>query len=213
MIVDEILQAMPACAIPEGHSHLWFVNKLRIHKPIAKLRMGKRVILLAGTYTFLTRLTEDTLYNQPPGEVVMEDTPFELRTHLNFALRARGQVLVTGLGLGCVVRGLLANPNVTHVTCIEKSPDVLALVAPYMPKERLTIVQADALDWTKQTDQHFDCAWHDLWTNKDNGEPHVDFWHTKLIMNCWEKATRQGAWLFPRTVSGRLKKKGFQWIG
>jgi hypothetical protein len=36
----------------------------------------------------------------------MNDFPQELKKHLDFVLRARGRVLVTGLGLGCVVRGL-----------------------------------------------------------------------------------------------------------
>src|SRR6185369_8969082 len=111
-------------------------------------RNWKPVTLPAARYTYLRFLTDKTLYSEHPGAVVMEDTPFELRTHLGFVMRAHGRVLITGLGLGCVIRGLLENPKVEHVTCIENSKDVLKLVAPYMPTERLEIVEADALEWT-----------------------------------------------------------------
>jgi spermidine synthase len=143
----------------------------------------------------------------------MEDTPFELRKHLQFMLQARGRVLITGLGLGCVIRGCLANPAVEHVTCIENSPDVLKLVAPYMPTERLSIIEADALEWTALNREPFDCAWHDLWTDRDNGEPHLDLWHTRLIYNCRQQIKRQGAWAYSRLGKYWLRKAKIDLIG
>lgn len=143
----------------------------------------------------------------------MEDTPFELQTHLGFVMRARGSVLVTGLGLGCVTRGLPSNPSVEHVTCIEKSKDVLKLVGPHMPKDRLTIIEADALEWTATNKEKFDCAWHDLWTDQSSGEPHLDIWHTALLRYCRHTVKRQGAWAFDKRAKKYLLKKGFDWIG
>lgn len=143
----------------------------------------------------------------------MEDTHFELQTHLDFVMRACGSVLVSGLGLGCVVRGLLTNPNVHHVTCIENSRDVLKLVAPHMPKDRLTIVEADALEWTAKNNERFDFAWHDLWTDRDNGEPPLDHWHAQLLMNCRGTASVQGAWSFDRNIKKSLVRRGFQIVG
>jgi hypothetical protein len=214
MIKDDILSAMKADRIPEGWSGLWFIYKRSFSKPTASVRQGKPVTLPSGHYTFLCRLTEATLYQVPPGETVMEDTPFELCTHLGFALHAYGDVLVTGLGLGCVVRGLLANPAVQHVTCIENSADVISLVKPYMPAERLMVIQADALEWTAKNERKFDCAWHDLWTNQEDGELHLDFWHAQLLMNCRKTVSRQGAWAFDRAIKKRMQKKwGFGWIG
>lgn len=193
---------------------LWFVTKLDIAEPRICDRHGKSIVLPPGTYTYLFRVTEGSLQREPPGELVMEDTPFELRTHLGFVMHAFGNVLVTGLGLGCVVRGLLANPNVQHVTCIENSPDVLKLVGPHMPSERLTIVEDDAFRWVAKNSTRFDCAWHDLWTNRDAGEPHLDFWHMRLLLNCRHTVTRQGAWALNRVAKQRLLKKyKFPWIG
>lgn len=125
-----VLAAARADAIPAGDSGLWMVRKDIARKPILAKRNDKLVQIPAGTYTSLVRWTESTLHLH--GEVVMHDVPAELNTHLDFMLRANGRVLVTGLGLGCVVRGCLANPAVRHVTCIENSVDVLKLVAPYM---------------------------------------------------------------------------------
>lgn len=210
---SELLEAMRADSIPAGWSDLWYIVKSRISEPTPSVRHGERVEVPPGTYIFLYRLTDATLYNDPPGEVVMEDTPFELMTHLGFVMQAHGNVLTTGLGLGCVIRGLLKNPNVEHVTCIEDSDDVLKLVAGYMPKDRLTIIEADALEWTAKNKDPFDCAWHDVWTDRCNGEPHLDFWHAELIMNCRQTVKHQGAWAFDRQVKKRLIEYGICWMG
>lgn len=127
-------------------------------------------------------------------------------------LMARGRVLVSGLGLGCVVRGLLANPKVCHVTCVENSPDVLKLVGPHLPADRLTIVEADALEWTCEAlpllTTRYDFAWHDIWTDRAAGEPHLDLWHTRLLCNCADYVTFQGAWSYDRVAKRLLKRRG-----
>lgn len=210
---EHLLEAMKACSIPAGTEGLWYILKLKMTEARLSVRHGKIVGLPAGQYTFLYRLTDATLHHDPPGEVVMEDTPFELQTHLGFVMNAHGRVLVTGLGLGCVVRGLLQNPDVQHVTCIENSRDVLKLVAPYMPTDRLTIVEADAFKWTAENKESFDCGWHDLWTNRAAGEPHLDHWHARLFANCRRTVKQQGAWAFDRDMKKVLLKRGFNWMG
>jgi len=138
----------------------------------------------------------------------MDDTRPELESHLGFMRQAEGRVLVTGLGLGCVVRGLLAKRSVTAVTVIEKSADVLKLVKPHMPRdEHLEIIHADALTWAGQTDRTFDYAWHDLWTDRTKGEPHLALWHTRLLLDMRDKVTRQGAWDYPRWTRQFLAAK------
>lgn len=207
------LDAMKADRIPAGWSGLWFITKASLTESTLSVRHTKPVNVPPGQYTFLYRVTDSTLYDDPPGEVVMEDTPFELQTHLGFVLQARGRILVTGLGLGCVVRGLLANPDVDHVLCIENSRNVLELIEPHMPSERLTIVEADALEWTAKNKEPFDCAWHDLWTDRAAGEPHLDHWHAALLMNCRRTIKRQGAWAFDKQIKRHLVQCGFSWMG
>lgn len=213
MNTDTILVAMKADSIPDGESGLWYITKTTLKAPFATQYHGKDLVVRTGNYTHLYRITDSTLFNQPPGEVVMEDTDFELQTHLDFVMHATGRVLVSGLGLGCVVRGLLANPDVLAVTCLENSLDVLKMVAPYMPTDRLTIVYADALEWTANNKTPFDCAWHDVWTNRDNGEPHLDHWHTRLLINCKKTVPVQGAWALDRRLKKMLVRRGFNLVG
>ncbi|MCZ2077878.1 MAG: hypothetical protein LC130_23105 [Bryobacterales bacterium] len=210
---ESYLTAMKAEAIPEGWAQLWHVHKLHLPKGNLTIHEGEWVDTPPGVYTYLRCLTDSTLHLVPAGELVMEDTPHELRTHLGFVMQAHGKVLVTGLGLGCVVRGLLANPRVEHVTCIENSPDVLKLVAPYMPTERLTIIEAEAFQWVAHNQQRFDCAWHDLWVNPDKDETHLDIWHAQLLANCQKFVKRQGAWALNRAAKTLLIRRGFEWIG
>lgn len=212
-MINKILAAARAQNIPAGWAGLWFIRKARTTEDQHVTRKSGQVEFLpAGLYTHLFRLTTATMNKNPPGESVMEDTPTELHRHLEFMLKARGQVLVTGLGLGCVARGLLANPNVEHVTIIENSPDVIKLVWPHMNYERMTLVEADALEWTKTNKQKFNCAWHDLWTDREAGEPWLDVWHAQLMFNCIETVERQGAWNMCR-VGKRIIQQKIRMIG
>lgn len=214
---EKILRAMRANNIPAAKSGLWEVSKLTLTRSsVHRLEHSDELINMPpGRYTFLRRLTSATINRLYPGEVVMEDSRHELSTHLEFVRQAHGRVLIGGLGLGCVIRGLLRSPVVEHITCIENSPDVLRLVAPYMPKRRLTIVEADMLAWSRTNAEKFDCGWYDLWTNTEAGEPHLDLWHTEIITNLTKSRTvkRQGAWAFNKQGKELLIRKGFPWIG
>lgn len=203
---SDLLRAARATDIPEGALGLWHIKKINLSRDIRAPKDGKLVTVPAGCYTQLWRWTRATIQNRldgaqdEPGELVMTDSPDELNTHLEFMLRAHGRVLITGLGLGCVVRGCLANPAVRHVVCIERDPDVLRLVQRHMPSERLTILQADAVSWVRNNiqRQRFDCAWHDLWSDPDAGEPHLAVIHSDMFVKCHQSVGFQGAWAFPR---------------
>ena len=205
---EHIFQAMRADAIPEGASGPWSVCKWSIAKSLVAPRgTGRSVTIPPGSYTNLFCLTEATMH-QPPGELVMHDEPHELAKHLQFILKAEGRVLKTGLGLGCVVRGLLLNPRVTEVVVLERDQHVLKLVAPHMLKERLKIVHAEAVAWCQETSERFDCAWHDIWTDESAGEGHLAFAHQKLLKAMKGKVRFQGAWEFPREFRRLLQPVG-----
>lgn len=116
-----------------------------------------------GTYTRLMR--GDT--------IVMSDTPDEHRDHTCAIYAARGEVLVAGLGIGMVAAEMLKRPEVTHVTVVEISEDVIALTGPHLKAlygDRLTIVHASIYDYMPPKGQAFDCMWFDVWDdiNPDN---------------------------------------------
>lgn len=198
MLRAVILQAASARSIPRAFSGLWRVRKLSLDKEIQVMRGEKAIRLSEGHYTQLFRYTQETMHLL--GELVMQDTFDELKTHLDFMMRAHGDVLITGLGLGCVARGAMANPAVKSVTVIERDSDVLKLVAQYLPA-KIRIIQAEAVQWCKETEQVFDCAWHDLWSDPDKGEPHLQLNHCHMFCDlAIRQKVRdfQGCWKMPR---------------
>ena len=132
------------------------------------------------------------------GECVMADYDSELRKHLPVIVHARGRVLVTGLGLGCVVRGLLTKPEIEHIDVIEKSNDVIKLVAASFDDPRVTIHCGDALRIVFPRGTKWDYAWHDIWIEDDFvATQHL---HGKLIVRYHQRVRWQSAWAFPREV-------------
>jgi spermidine synthase len=101
--------------------------------------------------------------------LVMSDTPDELRDLEQIRLIAkRGQILILGLGLGCVVQLVLQNPYVERVTVVEKYSEVIDLVAPTLLAahgERLLVCHDDAHAFTPPSGTRYEAIWHDIWDN------------------------------------------------
>src|ERR1700679_3972098 len=131
-----------------------------------------------GVLTVLRRLSMKTIHIEGSGgEVVMEDSRTELRRHLQIWLKGSGRILISGLGLGCVVRGLLINPAVTHIDVVEIDPIIIALIGPeFRQDKRVHVHPADALTIQWPADARWDYAWHDCWVNED-GSPEKMLWH------------------------------------
>lgn len=218
MGVAEILSAARADGIPTGTSGLWSVTRRTWDCPVRFTSVDghNTHLVVPGTYTFLLRVTEGTLDTETGCEAVMNDTPPELLTHLRAMQRAQGRVLVTGLGLGCVVRGMLAGDRVREVVVLERESDVLHLVGPHMPSDpRLRIVHAEAEDWLRaHPSDRFDWAWHDVWTDREAGEDHLQVKHSRLMLALLGRVRVQGAWSMPkrfgRTISRATAR---EWSG
>ena len=111
----------------------------------------------------------------PPGryrrlsngwDVVMSNTPMEIRTCQDFIERATGRVLINGLGLGMVLHAILQKDDVTHVTVIEKEQDVINLVAASFATDlRVEIINADAMEYCPPAGVTYNACWHDIWTD------------------------------------------------
>ena len=98
---------------------------------------------------------------------VMSNTQMEIRTAQVALRKATGRVIITGLGLGMVLYGILAKPEVTEVLVVEFDPDIIKLTAPHFSDARLRIVQGDARNFTPPGGM-FDYAWHDIWDDIDS---------------------------------------------
>lgn len=148
----------PPTLVPQAFG-LWEIQR-RERPPQEPAGATFRLLVGADHQTALCRMTEATLH-QESGEVVMEDSLQELRRHMPVWLAARGRVLVTGLGLGCVVRGLLASPHVSHIDVIEIDRDILRIVgAEFSGNPRVRLIHDDALT-CELPEGRWDIAWHD----------------------------------------------------
>jgi hypothetical protein len=118
-----------------------------------------------GDYTWLKRVRDGK-----PRETVMSDTPDELHDHAEPIWEARRtdtrRILINGLGLGCVLRGVLAYPHVEHVDVVEIDAELVDLMirhADWVRDPRVEIHVADAYEMRWPVGTRWDFAWHDVW--------------------------------------------------
>lgn len=195
---------MAAARVPHtvqpGEFGPWTIARLRASTEAKPWGALTREMVGFDDYTMLYRFTEATIH-LPFGEIVMEDSKRELRKHLPIWMTARGRVLVTGLGLGCVVRGLLANPDVERIDVVEIDRHIIRAIGPeFEGDDRVSLHHADALKVAWSPDTRFDYAWHDIWSDTSAGEPALQFLHGKLLVKYCQLARVQGAWAFPRDL-------------
>lgn len=93
------------------------------------------------------------------GVLFMTDAEFERLSNLAIIRAAKGDVLIAGLGIGLILPPIQA--TCTSVTVVEKSADVIALVADKFPGVR--VVHADILDWKPQAGSRWDTIYFDIW--------------------------------------------------
>ena len=147
--------------VPEGTHGEHSIDKLVLTKDdvaLFNLREelhGTHRTISPGSYTRLMR----------GSTVVMSDTPAELEDHHVPVHRAKGVCLVAGLGLGVVAESMAAKSEVERVVVIEKSLDVIALVAKHMRKQsdKIDIVHADIFDYKAPKGTHYGAIWFDIW--------------------------------------------------
>ena len=188
---------------------LWTIERVKVGPRMefvhpTELSMTRAMVGF-DDYTLLRHFVAKSMYLETPGEIVMEDSARELKKHLPIWVRARGRVLVTGLGLGCVVRGLLANPDVDRVEVVEIDRGIARVVGAEFagnPKVGLTLGDALEIDLPGR----FDFAWHDLWT--ETGSFALHKMHNELLVKYRDRCGPQGAWAFPRFLS-RLYRQTF----
>jgi hypothetical protein len=144
-----------------------------------------------GTYTGLYSLPRR---GPDDGGPVMSDTPAEMADHAYFVKRAAGRVLLTGLGLGLCIHNLLLKKTVTHITVVEKDPELCEWVGPhYAQDSRVNVVCADAFEWKPTNGERFDFGWHDIWpTICGDHVPQI-----KALLRRFQRAcAHQDAWCY-----------------
>lgn len=193
-------------SVPEAKRFPWQIIRFQHRENMMPPERRMWTILGLGdrykSYTALARATWETMH-EPIGEVVMEDSPRELRRHLPILLAGRGRILVSGLGLGCVVRWLLSKPDVAHIDVIEIDETILELIGPeFAGNDRVTLHHGDAETIELPRSLEWDYAWHDVWSERES----LALVHTRLMLRFAKRCRRQGAWMFPREFKKRIPR-------
>ncbi len=101
------------------------------------------------------------------GSVWMSDVPPEIWMMWDAieALRDPScrRVLITGLGLGVIVKHALRQPHIQRVDVVELSEDVLRLIRPHYRDRRLHVHCGDALTIELGPRRTWDFIYHDFW--------------------------------------------------
>lgn len=121
----------------------------------------------------------------------MTDAEYECWTNQKFVEAARGDVLIAGLGLGLILGPALAKPGVRSVTVIEREPDVVALIEPTYKCPKLSVVVADAREWTPPA-KAFDCIYLDIWPSVPDADDRADILSLKMK---YRRALRPTGWI------------------
>lgn len=107
------------------------------------------------------------------GGTWMSDIPCEHAQMIDCIKGIRGHVLVGGLGLGMVAVLLAKKKAIKTVTVVEKSQDVINLVAEHTTKhsDKIKIVHHDLFDYLDQLPNQacFTHAFYDIWQSDGEG--------------------------------------------
>lgn len=188
----------------EGVSGPWRIQAFRVSEQESEMTLARAKITGAinefvptGNYKRLVR--EET--------VVMSNTPMEIRTNRAFIHRAKGKVLINGLGLGMVLSAILEKPEIESVTVVEASEDVIKLVGPsFCDDSRVRIVHACAFEYQPEQGTFFDAVWHDIWDEiSDENLPEMHKLHRKY----GQRANWQGSWARAECEVLRERAKNF----
>lgn len=101
-------------------------------------------------------------------------SPHEINTMKKSIEQASGNVITFGLGLGYYAYMVSNKENVKKVTIIEKDKKIIELfkkhiLVQFKNKDKIEIIQADALEYLTNMPKQYDYGFVDLWRSVDDG--------------------------------------------
>lgn len=186
MVTQVLSEMFPKVAerVPEGWKGQAKIERFTVRGDgAADIQTIRTPYLRPGDYT---RLLVD-------GVLVMSDTPFEHRTNYGIARMAHGRVLIAGLGLGMILPAVLRKESVESVLVVERSQDVIDLVAPHYEHPKLAVVCADIHEWKPPQGEKYDTIYFDIWATistddlKEMGQlqRRASYWKNRQNPNAW----------------------------
>lgn len=167
---DELLTV----TVPEGEFGTARVSRFEVSEAAAQLSAVRSAFQGGGRGYVPPGVYSQLIVN---GRLWMSDTPDERRDHLEPLMEARQHgartALVSGLGLGMVVGGLLRLESIESVTVVELNTDVIQLVGRHYQQmaadlgKSFEVVCGDAMDPSAlfSPGSYWDIAWHDVWAD------------------------------------------------
>jgi hypothetical protein len=124
---------------------------------------------------------------------IMQDSEAEYNEHQWLWDNATGDILIGGLGIGLVNEILINNDDITSITIVENSQDVIDLVWEHCAKDdRFTLILEDFETWEIPDDMEWNIIWADTWLI-DNTLDNYDY--KLLITNKYSQHTTNiGFW-------------------
>jgi len=207
-VIDVSLYIRMHPVIPEGR-----VGKFRIvHETIPKGTVLRMYDPDEGRFyrDITTAPFRETLLVEEGKGVWMTDDPSSQEELMNVIPKARGRVLMCGLGIGLFPYMLtLYKRPVEEMVVVELSPEVIQLVAPHIQKVvpfPIYIVEGDAFEYMETTGERFDFVHVDIWG--DITAPLREVERTKeLAARCLKPGGECHVWLeeLYRNVKWRLE--------
>ena len=123
----------------------------------------------------------------------MSLNPNEIETMKPYISKARGNVLVLGLGMGYVPFMLSLKNCVKSITIVERDQEIInlfnELIYPSFPnKEKIKIIKGDAIEYTRKIQKQGICdyVFADLWHSPEDGLPlFVELKKINKDIDCW----------------------------
>ena len=127
------------------------------------------------------------------NNIWMSLNPNEIETMKPYINKARGNVLVLGLGMGYVPFMLSLKNCVKSITIIERDQEIInlfnELIYPSFPnKEKVKIIKGDAVEYTRKIQKQGTCdyVFADLWHDPEDGLPlFVELKKINKNIDCW----------------------------
>lgn len=124
------------------------------------------------------------------NNIWMSLNPNEIETMKPFINKAKGHVLVLGLGLGYVPFMMSFKEEVKHITIVEKDQDIInlfnkMLYPSFKNQDKITIIKDDAINYVMHN-QEYDYMFADLWHSPEDGLPlFIKLKKINKTIDCW----------------------------
>lgn len=193
----------PVSVIPTQSVGEWHVKKRMLKRgAILPVEASWIEAALFVSPVEVTILREGLMEADDSKSVWMSDTPREYFMACDLVNRTEGpRVLVGGLGLGLVCHLLLRRRDIESVVVIEKAPEVIEMVAPYLPVG-VEVIEGDFLEmmWKLSVrGQEFETVIADLWKGREDAD-HELFRDCRCSMEDWFMDAKHLFWAFQEEV-------------